>query len=80
MTTDVYMISFDDLKRAVGSKDRQLLEAILDECGNQLRDADGYLDKRTTVTCADALTDLINDVDFINQPPLEPRATQFLNL
>jgi hypothetical protein len=69
MITDVYTVSFADLKRLVGSKDRQALAAILDECGVMLRDADGYLDKGATVTCADALADLIEGADFRDHPP-----------
>jgi hypothetical protein len=33
-----------------------------------LRDADGFLDKGATVTCADALVDLIDGRDFTNRP------------
>src|SRR3954466_1673079 len=70
MITDVYTVSFADLKRTVGSKDQKVLAAILDECGDMLRDADGYLDKGAAVTCADALADLINGVDFgASSPP-----------
>ena len=69
MTTDVYAVPFAELKRAVGSKDGRLLEAIRAEHGDMLRDADGYLDKGATVTCADALAELIHGADFSNQPP-----------
>ena len=34
-----------------------------------LRDADGYLDKGAVVTCADALSDLIEGADFRQHPP-----------
>src|SRR4051794_41749851 len=69
MITDIYTVSFADLKRAVGSKDQKVLAAILEACGDMLRDADGYLDKGATVTCADALADLIEGADFRNHPP-----------
>jgi hypothetical protein len=69
MITDVYVVPFADLKRAVGSKDRQLLKAIQDESGFILNEADGYLDKGANVTCADALADLIDGTDFGKHPP-----------
>lgn len=69
MITDVYMVPFADLKRAAGSKDPRLLEAIREECGTILRNADGYLDRGATVTCADALADLIEGADFREYPP-----------
>lgn len=62
--TAAYIVPFDTLKRAVGSRDRQLLQAIIEECASLLNEADKNRPNKDSPTCAQALADLIHGIDF----------------
>ncbi len=62
--TDAYIVPFAELKRAAGSGDQTLLRAISRECAGLLAEADDNREEDETLTCADALADLINGADL----------------
>jgi hypothetical protein len=62
--TAAYMVPFDALKRAVGSRDHNLLKAIKKDRARLLEEADDNRDDDDSRTCAEALADLINGANL----------------
>src|SRR5262245_39246587 len=69
--TAVYLVPFDALKRAAGSRDLELLAAISDVCSALLDEADLNRDDEDGRSCGEALADLINGADLDDVPASE---------
>jgi hypothetical protein len=66
--TDAYIVPFDELRRAVGSKDKTLLAGVVDEFGWMLDEADGNREEDEELSCLEAVTALINGKNLSRLP------------
>ena len=66
--TDAYIVPFDELKRAAGSRDKTLLAGVVDEFGWMLEEADGNREEDEELTCLEAVTAIINGKNLSRLP------------